>query len=466
MKNRKIKFPKFLAAVFLFAGVFLKGVAAQKVLSRSQCLEDLEQLKNHLADDCLSYEKIVRQGLFDFEAGFQKIHNEIVDFASPEITDEDLLLLFDKNLQGLPDHHISVRTEETICPLFQHEIFFDSGLVLEETDVPGTFTVIENPRRILDMESGDTMRDFFGVSMVPKFSDGKKRLTVGCYVRDSLADVPAYAIVRLNGIPVNFYTPDITSAREYKNILRAGQLFMRIPNFNNENDDALLEFSDFGSIAKNKDLVIIDLTGNYGGYISYVLRFLCNFFDKKYDGDMDFKLFAEILLNREIGFNAFPGGFPAEDGDKFYAMLKDAAEKNIRTQKKISGDSRVLKGWKSQFNGKIVFIVDKYSLSSSEIMILLFRKNLKNVCVIGENTGGVWCYLNPLEYELKNSKIVVTLPHVQSVFAKDNPFEMDSDYGIEPDYWCVSKDDVLRTLEELGAKEKLLKEIREFYAKE
>lgn len=115
------------------------------------------------------------------------------------------------------------------------------------------------------------------------------------------------------------------------------------------------------------------------------------------------------------------------------------------------------------FNGKIIFIVNKKTASTAECFILSFRNIFKNVMIIGENTSGACCYGEPIEHELKYSKIRIQIPIMQTIYADNFSKSLDSDYGIVPDLWSATKEDLFFILNKLGVDDDLLPKIKDFF---
>ena len=96
-------------------------------------------------------------------------------------------------------------------------------------------------------------------------------------------------------------------------------------------------------------------------------------------------------------------------------------------------------------------------------MILYFREYFSNVIFIGENTSGVFCYANPLYYELPNSKIKIQIPNAQTIYSKNTTDGLDPESGLVPDYWCDTEQSTINTLQILGVEEELYSKIKAFY---
>lgn len=415
-----MKFVKFL--LFLLISEF---AFSENMLTKEQCLEDFEELKIHLTEDSVSYDNIVNSGRFDYEKSFSAIYDRIKALPDDTVSEDDFFNLIYENLRGIPDHHIGLVYKNELFALGWHETFFIG-------------------------KSEESIN-------VPVFSKNEPQFLSGVFRKQSV-----FKKEHPDEFNSKFKEICITAPIEHKIITTEKQMYIRIPDFSDENSSEALErFVSAGKIVRNKEFVVIDLTGNKGGDLRYTTKFLCNFFDIKYSEKKHNQLAIKVLITKNILNN-----------DKSIAKWAKAIyvfENIFRNKNKVylgkpffKGKNYILKSCgKSPL--KIVFVIDKYSASAAESFIYYAKNYFENIVIVGENSMGVCCYGNVLFYELRNSRLLIQIPYVQlsvSDFYQDN---LDSDFGILPDYWCASKVEVINTLQGLGVDNNLLFQIKDFY---
>ncbi len=222
--------------------------------------------------------------------------------------------------------------------------------------------------------------------------------------------------------------------------------------FENINRFETLDLSSFRKL-------ILDLRGNVGGDFEVAARFLYKLCGLEYQDSDKWNLCKEVLL-----FKGSPYLFITElSGNELSKRELKEIEKGKSIVKSFKSTEGLLdmKNFKS-FHGKLFIIVDGYTASSSECLLLLLKQNFEAVKVLGLETAGAYSYGGLLSAELPNSKIKVNVTQFQTLLASEENKFLDSD-GILPDYWCVSKDDVINTLQSLGVDNNLLARIKDFY---
>ena len=254
--NSRMK--KLIFLFFLFAE--FEGFA----LTKKQCLNDFNELKNHLIIDSISYENIQKSGMFDYEKVFSNIKNQILAEETDDISQKVFFDIIYNNLRGIPDHHIALWFNNEYFDLGLHETFFFSS------------------------EKG-------GIRLPTLSKDGKKYIK-GIYKKQSV-----FKNEQSDDFYKFFKEIDISSPSIFNFIKSHNQAYIRIPNFNEEHNRIELErFVDFGKESSKMDIVVIDLTENQGGNISYFSRFLCAFSDIDYEDDFDNNFATDYIFTRNI----------------------------------------------------------------------------------------------------------------------------------------------------------------------
>ena len=395
---------------------------AETQLTKAQCFEDFEELKIHLTQDSISYENIIKSNRFNYEKCFLEIHDSIKKKRDGMSGDEFFNLLY-KNLRGLPDHHIAFLYDNDYFDLGLHETFF-LGEDEESLQVP---------------------------SLTSKMN--------GTFRKQSV-----FKNEQSQAFNENFKEINISSPNQHKIITTKNQIYIRIPNFDDNFKEDLNRFSSSGKFAQKKDFIIIDLINNNGGGLETFIQFLFNFFEINHKHRVEGSDLCTRFLMTE---NILSGAENLSIPNWFKILFK--IRKTLNKSDKIyfgkpffKGKLRIFKG-RNKFTGQIVLIGNRQTASAAECMILYFREYFSNVIFIGENTSGVFCYANPLYYELPNSKIKIQIPNAQTIYSKNTTDGLDPESGLVPDYWCDTEQSTINTLQILGVEEELYSKIKAFY---
>lgn len=210
----------------------------------------------------------------------------------------------------------------------------------------------------------------------------------------------------------------------------------------------LEEFSNFSDECRNKDYLIIDLCGNYGGNDSYGRKFLAELFNK----NKDFINFSSRWIYSPATIKSLDKMLN-EDGmkdnpelnsliDELNLYKKKMKKKSKKIIKKYGKEKKLLE--KPNFNGTLILITDNNVASSGESFIsdakYLFE-NTDQIIQIGQNTAGCFLYGNKCTYYLSNSGIEVNLCMTDfSERIKNISSFKGEGIGFYPDYWSTNED--------------------------
>ena len=94
------------------------------------------------------------------------------------------------------------------------------------------------------------------------------------------------------------------------------------------------------------------------------------------------------------------------------------------------------------YDGRIVILIDRNTMSASEEAVFLAKKAVgaDKVFVVGENSGGCFEYVDILDYALPNSGIYLHLADKKITSLSENPQWHGEGFGIYPDYWAIGTD--------------------------
>ena len=221
--------------------------------------------------------------------------------------------------------------------------------------------------------------------------------------------------------------------------------------FDNDKElKALQQFAESYKSCMNKDFVIVDVRGNYGGDDSYNLHFLCGLYNSN-KKNVDFGTGTRWLYSAANikSMKTILPYYVDVKNPQIKKMLKElsAYEKQIqKTPQKIfvNKDSQKTPWVEPEFKGKLIFLTDKVAASSGEDSIAygtaLFGKT-GQIIQIGQNTSGAQLYGNLCEYVLEKSGIQVrfSMTDFSAVSKLAKNFHGEG-FGYFPDYWSSNED--------------------------
>lgn len=208
-------------------------------------------------------------------------------------------------------------------------------------------------------------------------------------------------------------------------------------------------FSNSAKDYKDKDFLIVDLRGNYGGDNSYLMKFLAELYNQRFDlddlpstGSREIYSYANIQAFRYFIYAWADVNNPEvkrvlKELNKYEKIIKKKPQKIIQTENKKSVSLN-----NPEFKGKLILLTDKTVASSGEDFVLYSDLVFENkVIQIGQNTSGCLFYGNICDYYLPNSGIKCRLSLSDFSFsAKANKRFHGEGNGLYPDYWSTNED--------------------------
>ena len=213
------------------------------------------------------------------------------------------------------------------------------------------------------------------------------------------------------------------------------------------------DIEDIGREIKNQEIktIVFDLRHNSGGnsLLCYYLlgALVCGDADERSQEFDKYKRYFAYLDSNEICINTLTS--------RNRLTLQGRGDDNLsRTLHKNTNEKYVAMGYPIEellttvspiYNGKIIFITDFYTASSSEMFILAAKEAFKdNVIIVGQNTCGALDYANVFNFTLNDSKDSIFLcfsDYTSCPLLKDSEIWEGDCMGIAPDYWFTFKDD-------------------------
>lgn len=212
-------------------------------------------------------------------------------------------------------------------------------------------------------------------------------------------------------------------------------------------------FSNSAKDYKDKDFLIFDLRGNYGGANIYEKKFFLELYDQNMTTD-DFShgdirniySYANIrafrhLLHIYADVNSPEIKEMLNDLKTYEKMIKRNPQKIIEISEKINSDMTFDN---PEFKGKIILLTDKNVASAGEDFVLLADRifgETTEVIQIGQNTSGCILYGNICDFYLPNSgiKCRLNLTDFSSLAKQSKRFHGEGN-GLYPDYWSTNED--------------------------
>ena len=240
-------------------------------------------------------------------------------------------------------------------------------------------------------------------------------------------------------------------------------------------------FKKFVSLSErwiSKENIIIDLRSNNGGEINYIEAFLYFLYfgnydsfnekqAKKIDDFFETNFFSKTIYDSPA-INFAKLNFLNEykvPNSKYHIKIAKQRLKNHKKNPQVKQwkqTANILIEEKPKFKGKLIFLIDRNSVSAAELFVLsaklLFGQ--KNVLALGENSYGSLDYGEIYNYLLPESKIAVSLASERMDFAGNSSQWHGDGLGIFPDYWSTGEDlneTIFLATEDEAMKEKLSK---------
>ena len=193
---------------------------------------------------------------------------------------------------------------------------------------------------------------------------------------------------------------------------------------------------------RNKNNIILDLRGNYGGNDAYSYKFFEKLYGYKTNpfgcNDSNYRLSTTYLISKPVK-NLIENTPILKKGLYYYLFFYEPNKKNLFMM--ISNRFKELKTPK--FKGKIYILVNKNTASSGESSIQfckqLFSKT-NQVKLVGENSAGCVTYGNVLSYRLPNSGLLINMSSSKYEYFIDGKKTDIEGEGFFPDYWSTDED--------------------------
>ncbi len=259
------------------------------------------------------------------------------------------------------------------------------------------------------------------------------------------------------------YSPTI----KYHDIETKGSVYVSLSSFVLPPEDSkyrkgadlvLEKFSNIGSKWYKKQNIIIDLRSNVGGRAVYGEYAIWSLYDKKHSAFsyktqntmykfLDSTYFETTTIESPATVLAHLKLFEITDelnttyGKIFVTKMKKM-QKNPQKNTFAQTLENKTTEFSSNYDGKLVFLIDRNTLSASETMVLIAKKIIgpDKVIVIGENSGGCAKYWDVMDYYLPNTGISISLCSSKNDYLENNPCWYGEGAGIFPDYWSTGQD--------------------------
>lgn len=362
------------------------------------------------------------------------------------------------------------------------DIFFYSNTFVEKKD--GKYFVIEADNKALKAGDKYTGKDNCLFQYPAK---GKNVYRLGCI--DNVARKSYSFSFNSSTVDLELHNDgaiDITPSPKYHEIETNDSVYISLSSFNlpDKNSSyrkgADIVFEKFANIRNRfieKKNIIIDLRSNTGGREIYGEFAVWNFLNK--NGEV----FSEKAYSKMYEFldnNFYRNSYvvsPATVQARLQLFIKTGEEKTSygrqiqkklkefkKTPEKIIYENQITQKneTKSYFDGNIIFLIDRNTMSACERMICISKKllNKDKVFIIGENSCGCTVYTDVLDYLLPSSGISIRLGTNQNYFYDDFAQWHGEGLGIFPDYWSTGEDlneTIFLATEDKSMKEKLSK---------
>lgn len=283
---------------------------------------------------------------------------------------------------------------------------------------------------------------------------GKNVYRIGCVTIKNIESIELDFDNQLYDLPVQFCSAAKGNETfSYFEVALDKSIYIKYNRCSFDNDDeleSLHKFSESYTNCIDKDFVILDVRGNYGGDDYYLINFLCGLYNLNVS-DFNFGL-SEKWLYSPATIQSLQTIIPYltdVNNPQIKKMLEELSmyEKKMKKKpQKIIVDKDIKKSELDipEFKGKLIILTDKVSASSGEDCLAyangLFGKTGQFI-QIGQNTSGAQMYGNVCEYVLGNSGIQVNLsmtdfssiPNLTSNFHGEG-------FGYYPDYWSTNED--------------------------
>lgn len=417
-------------------------------LTFQEMIEDLDSYIYLLESSYAGYEDALSQGMDtnEIKNQFQSRYNKDEKIK----IDDFYTALYDAFIPYIQDNHASLNHNDKYNTFIKEQYIFFSDVYVQKRD-SSYFVLNEN---LLKIPAGAKFND--DVKYLFYYpAKGQNVYRIGYLQaenKDSISikfDNQKFELPLIKAENVNepcLYFVRSTDKSSYIKYNRC--------DFENETElNYQKAFSNSAKDYKDKDFLIFDLRGNYGGANIYEKKFFLELYDQNMTTD-DFShgdiryiySYANIrafrhLLHIYADVNSPEIKEMLNDLKTYEKLIKRKPQKIIEISEEkntnISFDN-------PEFKGKIILLTDKNVASSGEDFVLLADKifgETTEVIQIGQNTSGCILYGNICDFYLPNSGIKCRLNLTDfSSFAKKNKRFHGEGVGLYPDYWSTNED--------------------------
>ena len=413
------------------------------IISFAEMIEDLDSFIYLIETSYAGYEDVLKRGL-DVSYLREKI---ISKFKNEESVPIQVFLdeLYEEFSPYIYDYHANINWNglkyRFIVPF---EVYFSDVYVKLEN---GKFVVVDS--NVFNIKKG------FVVTCGQEYlfnypAKGKNVYRIGYISNNYIKDINIsindqkyiIPVIKCSNVKRN---PDFYSKTTEKSI------YINYASCDCQNDreyKLLEDFSNYADLCKNKEYIIIDLRGNYGGDDSYGRKFLIDLagIHNKY------LEFPTVWLYSSSTIRALEKIIEEYGGNNNPDLISLINEINLYKKKMKKHSKKIIRNYgkkikaikKAKYKGTLILLTDNKVASSGESFVsdarYLFGKT-NQVIQIGQNTAGCFLYGNKCTYYLANSGIEVNLCMTNfSERVKAIPSFKGEGKGFYPNYWSTTED--------------------------
>lgn len=496
MSNLKKNIVCMAAAVFISSGAFSKQTSERpeiretyiaqntpynSFITYKELEEDIETLSYYLRTAYAGYDDMTQKG---FNAA-EFVRSVLKNYRGQEKI-ESRQIVFDLHEELAPyisDSHFFAAAWNTNVRFTYHRTFYYANIFVEKS--ADGFTVCQSgvPSVAADMKfTGSTENLFYypvkGENVYRLGAVSERVLSFYTFSFDgkSIA-VPVYddgAIESLGNIKFR----EIETADSAYVSISSFMLPPENSQFRRGAEIIFKKYMNLGIKHRNKKNLIIDLRGNGGGvlqYSEYLFYSMTQKNPKPYERDGLKAADTWASKNFSMMMVESPATYRAHILN--YELLGTRDKTKEATYKKLmKNPARVCsvlefpqKANRCFYDGRIVILIDRNTMSASEEAVFLAKKAVgeDKVFVVGENSGGCFEYVDILDYALPNSGIYLHLADKKITSLSENPQWHGESFGIYPDFWSLGKDlndTIFMITHDEELKEKLPQAARGFYS--
>ncbi len=209
---------------------------------------------------------------------------------------------------------------------------------------------------------------------------------------------------------------------------------LSVCSFEGKSPGAMRQFIDAGSDKnlRQSALIMFDLRENCGGSRTYPQRFLSNLYQVAEFQAREIRQFSPAIVDATLADAHFKvtAADLKDDSPAVFARLNRKYRQTPLLERALFGKAPDAG---SSFRGKVIYLIDRRTGSAAEIATL-YARAAKNNIIVGENSEGAMTFGNVRKYQLKNSRIILSLP--SSIVIAPGFRETE---GFHPDYWIDSE---------------------------